>query len=325
MTARVLVVDDVPANVKLLEARLSAEYFDVVTAERRRGSAGDLRARRVRPGAARRDDARHGRLRSVPPAQVQSADPSHPGGDGDGARSAVRPGARPRGWRRRFPHQAGIGRSAHRARAFAGAAQDDDRRVAYARRHLARYRHRRTRSAMRSPKPAATAPSSSSTTGRRPRARSPQCLRGSISVDIEADPNEALFHAAEGNYDLMIVSLRLANFDGLRLCSQIRSLERTRNVPILAIAEAENNTRLVRGLEIGVNDYLIAADRQERAAGAGAHADPQEALHRAAARQRADVDRDGDHRCAHRPATTAATWKAMSGRWWSRRQRAASR
>ena len=32
MTARVLVVDDVPANVRLLEARLSAEYFDVMTA-----------------------------------------------------------------------------------------------------------------------------------------------------------------------------------------------------------------------------------------------------------------------------------------------------
>ena len=32
MTARVLVVDDIPANVKLLEARLSAEYFDVITA-----------------------------------------------------------------------------------------------------------------------------------------------------------------------------------------------------------------------------------------------------------------------------------------------------
>src|SRR5436853_2344088 len=32
MTARVLVVDDVPTNVKLLEARLSAEYFDVLTA-----------------------------------------------------------------------------------------------------------------------------------------------------------------------------------------------------------------------------------------------------------------------------------------------------
>ncbi|HET6321129.1 MAG TPA: response regulator, partial [Hyphomicrobium sp.] len=32
MTARVLVVDDILANVKLLEARLSAEYFDVLTA-----------------------------------------------------------------------------------------------------------------------------------------------------------------------------------------------------------------------------------------------------------------------------------------------------
>jgi two-component system cell cycle response regulator len=74
---------------------------------------------------------------------------------------------------------------------------------------------------------------------------------------VEADPKEALFHAAEGNYELLIVSLGLKDFDGLRLCSQLRSLERTRNVPILAIAEADNNARLVRGLEIGVNDYLI--------------------------------------------------------------------
>ena len=32
MSARILVVDDVAANVRLLEARLSAEYFDVLTA-----------------------------------------------------------------------------------------------------------------------------------------------------------------------------------------------------------------------------------------------------------------------------------------------------
>ena len=33
MSARVLVVDDIPANVRLLEAKLSAEYFDVMTAD----------------------------------------------------------------------------------------------------------------------------------------------------------------------------------------------------------------------------------------------------------------------------------------------------
>ena len=32
MSGRILVVDDVPANVKLLEARLSAEYYDVIVA-----------------------------------------------------------------------------------------------------------------------------------------------------------------------------------------------------------------------------------------------------------------------------------------------------
>ena len=32
MSARVLVVDDIITNVKLLEAKLSSEYFDVVTA-----------------------------------------------------------------------------------------------------------------------------------------------------------------------------------------------------------------------------------------------------------------------------------------------------
>ena len=53
------------------------------------------------------------------------------------------------------------------------------------------------------------------------------------------------------------MSLGLQQHDGLRLCSQIRSLERTRQIPILAIADGDNNARLVRGLEIGINDYLM--------------------------------------------------------------------
>jgi two-component system cell cycle response regulator len=82
-------------------------------------------------------------------------------------------------------------------------------------------------------------------------------LSAEHEVDVEADPHEALFHAAESEYDLLIVSLGLESFDGLRLCSQVRSLDRTRNVPILVIAEVEDNPRLLRGLEIGINDYLV--------------------------------------------------------------------
>src|SRR3954468_24142598 len=38
MTARILVVDDVPATVKLMEARLAGEYFDVITGLSARGA-----------------------------------------------------------------------------------------------------------------------------------------------------------------------------------------------------------------------------------------------------------------------------------------------
>ncbi len=91
-----------------------------------------------------------------------------------------------------------------------------------------------------------------------------QTLAEEHTIDVETDPRQAVFQAADTAYDLAIISLGLENYDGLRLCSHIRSLERTRNLPLLAIAEADDNARLMRGLEIGVNDYLIRPiDRQE--------------------------------------------------------------
>jgi two-component system, cell cycle response regulator len=84
------------------------------------------------------------------------------------------------------------------------------------------------------------------------------------SVDLETNPQQALIRAPEGNYDLVMVSLGLQAFDGLRLCSQIRSLERTRRTPILIIADIDEKARIHRGLEIGVNDFLSRpVDRNE--------------------------------------------------------------
>ena len=59
MTARILVVDDILANVRLLEAKLSAEYFEVVTAMN--GVDALEAVQRAKPDIvlARRDDAGH--------------------------------------------------------------------------------------------------------------------------------------------------------------------------------------------------------------------------------------------------------------------------
>lgn len=77
------------------------------------------------------------------------------------------------------------------------------------------------------------------------------------AIEHESDPQEALFRAADGDFDLAIISLNLSGFDGLRLCSQLRSLERTRQMPILVIVGPDDNARLLRGLDLGVNDYLM--------------------------------------------------------------------
>jgi two-component system cell cycle response regulator len=96
--------------------------------------------------------------------------------------------------------------------------------------------------------------------GRRPavvlRAAGAPMLTAEHTVDVEANPAEALFHAAEGNYDLLIVSL--ASRISTAAAVQPGALAGAHpHVPILAIADADNNARLLRGLEIGVNDYLL--------------------------------------------------------------------
>ncbi len=73
-----------------------------------------------------------------------------------------------------------------------------------------------------------------------------------------------MIKAPEMECELLIVSLSLDNFDGLRLCSQLRSMERTRDLSILVLVEPDDTAKLLRGLDIGVNDYLVRpVDRNE--------------------------------------------------------------
>ena len=72
---------------------------------------------------------------------------------------------------------------------------------------------------------------------------------------IEADAWKAQM-TARGPVDLVIVNTLAKSFDGLRFAAQLRSDEATRNLPILAIADLEERTRAVKALELGVNDIL---------------------------------------------------------------------
>ena len=255
MTARVLVVDDVAANVKLLDARLSAEYFEVRTAM----SGAEALA-----------------ICERAECDIVLLDVMMP--DMDGFEVCRKLKSNPVTHHIPVVMVTALDQPSDRVRGLEAGADDfltkpvSDIALIARVRSLSRLKLMTDELRMRavtsreigieSPEREAVAETGRNGTilvvddrlGSSERLQ--RMLSGEHKVTVEADPNAALFHAAEGNYDLLIVSLGLENFDALRLCSQIRSLDRTRNVPILAIADADNTTRLVRGLEIGVNDYL---------------------------------------------------------------------
>ena len=76
-------------------------------------------------------------------------------------------------------------------------------------------------------------------------------------VEVVTNGADAMEHVIANDYDLMVISLNLASEDGLRLCSHIRSSERSRSVPILMTAVDEDMSRIAHGLEMGAHDYII--------------------------------------------------------------------
>ena len=263
MTARVLVVDDLLPNIKLLEVRLSAEYFDVCTAMNgpdalaicERGDCDIVLLDVMMPGMDGFEVCR--RLKSSPntahlPVVMVTA----------------------------------LDQPADRLKGLEAGADDfltkPVNEVALLARVKSLVRLKMLTDELRSRAavsrdvgivdPNTTALNDNGMGGRvlivddRPTSyeRLASSLSQMHSVEIESNPQQAMLRAPEGNYDLIMVSLGLNNFDGLRLCSQLRTLERTRKVPLLIIADMDDEARILRGLEIGVNDYLMRpVDRNE--------------------------------------------------------------
>ena len=263
MTARVLVVDDILANIKLLEARLTAEYFEVLTATSgpealticAQGLCDIVLLDVMMPGMDGFEVCR--RLKGdpqtahIPVVMVTALD---------------QPSDRLKGL------EAGaddfltkpINELALLARVRSlvrlKSVTDELRARAIASRDLG------------FGDPLAEAAADNGLGGRiliiddrdSSSSRMIETLAAQHTVLHEPDPQRALFTATDESPDIAIVSLDLSGFDGLRLCSQMRSLERTRHISVLMLAEADDNGRILRGLDLGVHDYIVRPiDRNE--------------------------------------------------------------
>jgi two-component system cell cycle response regulator len=77
------------------------------------------------------------------------------------------------------------------------------------------------------------------------------------TVTVESDVAATYQRALDQVFDLVIINLNLRNQDALRLCSQLRSTKQTRQIPILLVIEEDQIDRLAKGFDLGVNDYLV--------------------------------------------------------------------
>lgn len=266
MTARILVVDDIPANVKLLEARLLAEYFDVIPAF---------------SGAEALDACENGRV------DVVLLDVMMP--DMDGFEVCRRLKNDPATQHIPVVMVTALDQTSDRVRGLEAGADDfltkpvNDLQLMTRVKSLVRLKtltdELRLRAAttrnigieeLLSRRNAVTeAPARVLLVEERASAaeRVAKMLRGRCELTVSADPEAAFFQAADGDYDCIVVSTAFASHDPLRLCSQLRTLDRTRFVPIMLLADEGEEARLARGLELGVNDYLVRPiDQHELAA-----------------------------------------------------------
>jgi two-component system cell cycle response regulator len=263
MTARILVVDDVPANVKLLEVRLLAEYFEVLTAT---------------TGAEALETCENGKI------DVVLLDVMMP--EMDGFEVCRRLKADPATSHIPVIMITALDQVADRVRGLEAGADDfltkpvNDLQLMTRVKSLVRLKtltdelrlrtattrdigieellSRKLASEDRVPRVLLIDEREASSE------RIRQMLRQAAELDVAADPHAGFFQAAEMPYECVIVASGFTSLDPLRLCSQLRSLDRTRFLPIILVVDEGEDSRVIRGLELGINDFLVRPiDQQE--------------------------------------------------------------
>ena len=255
MTARILIVDDIPANARLLEAKLSAEYYQVATA--RDGFEALAAARRWQP-------------------DLILLDVMMPGMDGFACCRKLKED--PATLHIPVVMVTALGEAAERVAGLDAGADDFlSKPVDYAtlmsrvrslvrlKRLLDEWRARgETVRALglasdRLPPPLVA--------GARVMVvddwdAEAETIRAALGEDgivmVRAhDRAEAMALSAATAFDLIVLSLGLTEEDPLALASGLRAADATHDVPLLLLGEAGERVRLHRGLDLGASDWLL--------------------------------------------------------------------
>lgn len=257
MSARILVVDDAPVNVRLLHAKLTAEYFDVVTAE---------------------DGPSALAVMEVEPPDIVLLDVMMPGMTGFEVCRRIK--ADPRWTHIPVVMVTALDLPEDRVEGLEAGADEfltkpvNDLALFARVRSLVRLKRLMDEWRMRHETSLRLGSVSQGPTlveergdgarvalvaeDERLRARASGVLpRDSHDVILVQPGPKALDDLIRQQPDIVVVDLDMKSVDGLRIASQMRSSDATRHLPLLILGRQTDQDRLIKGLELGVNDYLL--------------------------------------------------------------------
>ncbi|MCH8236670.1 MAG: PleD family two-component system response regulator [Proteobacteria bacterium] len=254
MPARILIVDDMSSSVKVLEAKLSSEYYEVVTA----------RDGRAALEAVENDDP-----------DLVLLDVMMPGLDGFDVCRQIK--QNPKTTHIPVIMITALSGRDNLVRGLEAGADDfltkpvNDitlftrvRSLIRLKRTLEQWRLRQETSEKLGFMADETTDIDSGTKARVVLVDDSTVQKGNICEALAADEDEitviddydALEKIVDVEGDVVIISLGTETDPPLRLASRLRSLEATRQIPILLIGDVEDKDQFIKALELGVNDYV---------------------------------------------------------------------
>ncbi len=261
MSARILVVDDVEVNVKVLEAKLSSEYYQVLSAND--GMAALDIAHREHPDLILLD-VMMPRMDGFETCRRLKADPSTADIPVVMVTALSEPADRVRGL------EAGVDdfltKPVNDTALFARV-----RSLVRLRRMMEEWRHRedvcgRFNTLIEKDGPQEnTSPARILLWEENPFAstRIAEILTPLASEIVRPTQPEEVISCCDPTIDLVILSMS-GKVDALRVVSQLRANEPSRPVPILLIGDPDELPRLAKGLDLGATDYIVRPlDRNE--------------------------------------------------------------
>lgn len=255
MTARVLIVDDIPTNVRLLEARLTAEYFEVLTATSGQQALEICETNEV---------------------DIVLLDVMMPVMDGFEVCRRLK--SNPKTHHVPVLMITALDQPSDRVKGLEAGADDfltkpvDDTQLMARVKSLSRLksltdelRARAMTGQQIAIEDALRAMDTISASGgnvliidndRRHAERVQSYLSEEHKVDILLEPADAVFQVTGASYELVLISMALGDFDPLRVASQVRTIDHSRNMPIILMADEGDKARVVRALDLGINDFI---------------------------------------------------------------------